>query len=101
MSGSYDSPGWRLLSALVTLDARCTWCGTRDDLVAHHRTPRAYGGSDTLDNLEPVCRRCHTWAEAMARARVMVRARREIKAAAPLRRPRRPRRAGRITPTSR
>ena len=36
----------------------CVYCGAvAVDL--HHRVPRSLGGSDYLDNLEPVCRPCH------------------------------------------
>jgi 5-methylcytosine-specific restriction endonuclease McrA len=55
------------LSAIVTGGfARCVRCGSREDLVAHHKVPRRLGGLDLLDNLEPVCRRCHPQAEQEA-----------------------------------
>jgi 5-methylcytosine-specific restriction endonuclease McrA len=60
---------WSVLSAMVTAGASCVACGTRDDLVAHHRIPRRYGGLDVLENLEPVCRRCHPRVEQEAVAR--------------------------------
>lgn len=59
---------WAYLSALVTQGARCAYCGTREDLVAHHRIPRKLGGPDALENLEPVCRGCHPRIEQDARA---------------------------------
>ena len=59
---------WSTLSALVTGGARCVHCGTRDDLVAHHKVPRKLGGPDLLDNLEPVCRGCHPRIEQDAAA---------------------------------
>ena len=46
--------------------SRCVACGSRDDLVAHHKIPRRYGGLDVLENLEPVCRRCHPRLEQEA-----------------------------------
>ncbi|HEX5821117.1 MAG TPA: HNH endonuclease signature motif containing protein [Solirubrobacterales bacterium] len=63
---------WRVLSAMVTAGASCVACGSGEDLVAHHKMPRRYGGLDVLDNLEPVCRRCHPAVEqeAIARARL-------------------------------
>jgi 5-methylcytosine-specific restriction endonuclease McrA len=66
MSSSRAQPSWRLLSGMVTAGARCGYCGTRDDLVAHHRVPRRLGGPDLLSNLEPVCRRCHPRVEQAA-----------------------------------
>jgi 5-methylcytosine-specific restriction endonuclease McrA len=57
---------WAVLSALVTRGAVCTYCGSREDLVAHHKIPRRYGGLDVLENLEPVCRSCHPAVERQA-----------------------------------
>jgi 5-methylcytosine-specific restriction endonuclease McrA len=57
---------WRVLSAIVTGGAKCEYCGSRDDLVAHHKVPRRLGGLDLLSNLEPVCRRCHPRIEQAA-----------------------------------
>jgi 5-methylcytosine-specific restriction endonuclease McrA len=57
---------WATLSAAVTNGARCEYCGSRDDLVAHHKLPRRYGGLDVLSNLEPVCRSCHPRVEQEA-----------------------------------
>ena len=64
---------WALLSALVTRGAECAHCGSRDDLVAHHKLPRRYGGLDLLENLEPVCRSCHPVVEreAVERAKLI------------------------------
>jgi 5-methylcytosine-specific restriction endonuclease McrA len=53
---------------MVTSGGKCRYCGTRDDLVAHHRVPRRLGGPDLLSNLEPVCRRCHPGVEQTASA---------------------------------
>jgi 5-methylcytosine-specific restriction endonuclease McrA len=57
---------WHVLSAMVTSGATCVACGSREDLVAHHRMPRRFGGLDVLENLEPVCRRCHPKVEQEA-----------------------------------
>jgi 5-methylcytosine-specific restriction endonuclease McrA len=64
---------WATLSSLVTGGATCVRCGSRDDLVAHHRVPRRYGGLDVLENLEPVCRCCHPAVEqeAVAEAKLV------------------------------
>ena len=37
---------WPVLSVAVTSGAECVACGSRDDLVAHHKIPRRYGGLD-------------------------------------------------------
>ena len=57
---------WATLSALVTFGAACVYCGSREDLVAHHKLPRRFGGLDVLENLEPVCRSCHPAVEREA-----------------------------------
>jgi 5-methylcytosine-specific restriction endonuclease McrA len=64
---------WHVLSAAVTAGASCVACGSDEDLVAHHRIPRRYGGLDVLENLEPVCRRCHPSVEqeAIAQAKLV------------------------------
>jgi 5-methylcytosine-specific restriction endonuclease McrA len=54
------------LSAIVTAGSKCEYCGSRDDLVAHHKVPRRLGGLDLLSNLEPVCRSCHPRIEQAA-----------------------------------
>jgi 5-methylcytosine-specific restriction endonuclease McrA len=59
---------WATLSAIVTAGASCAYCGSRDDLVAHHKVPRRLGGLDFLSNLEPVCRSCHPGVEQEAAA---------------------------------
>jgi 5-methylcytosine-specific restriction endonuclease McrA len=53
---------------MVTTGASCVRCGSREDLVAHHKVPRRLGGLDLLENLEPVCRGCHPGVEQEAAA---------------------------------
>ena len=66
MKQSPDHLAWRRLSVIVTAGAKCVRCGSRDDLVAHHKVPRKMGGLDVLENLEPVCRSCHPGVEQEA-----------------------------------
>jgi len=61
-------PSWSMLSAMVTMGASCVYCGADEDLVAHHKVPRRYGGPDHFSNLEPVCRSCHPGVEQRAAA---------------------------------
>jgi 5-methylcytosine-specific restriction endonuclease McrA len=64
---------WPVLSAMITSGAACVACGSREDLVAHHKIPRRYGGLNLLENLEPVCRSCHPRVEqeAIAQAKLV------------------------------
>jgi 5-methylcytosine-specific restriction endonuclease McrA len=73
MRQSAEHLSWARLSALVTRGAACAYCGSPEDLVAHHKLPRRYGGLDVLDNLEPVCRSCHPAVEreAVERAKLV------------------------------
>jgi 5-methylcytosine-specific restriction endonuclease McrA len=57
---------WSILSASVTTGAACVRCGSDQDLLAHHKIPRRYGGLDVLSNLVPVCRSCHPAVEREA-----------------------------------
>jgi 5-methylcytosine-specific restriction endonuclease McrA len=73
MRQSGDHLSWTTLSAIVIRGASCVHCGSREDLVAHHKLPRRYGGLDVLENLEPVCRSCHPAIEreAVERAKLV------------------------------
>lgn len=37
----------------------CVACGSRDDIVKDHIKPIYAGGSDGIENLQPMCRRCN------------------------------------------
>jgi 5-methylcytosine-specific restriction endonuclease McrA len=37
----------------------CVKCGNKEDLVKDHITPIYQGGSDGLENLQPLCRKCN------------------------------------------
>jgi hypothetical protein len=39
---------------------RCTSCGATEALNVHHIIPRREGGTDDLDNLIVLCRKCHS-----------------------------------------
>ena len=78
MGGLYDNMTWRTLAASVTYGASCVYCGSRDNLHAHHKTPRLYGGRDVRENLEPVCASCHPRAEKRAALRCRARGLRPV-----------------------
>ena len=52
---------WREIKAQVKAErgAKCERCGSTVQLDLHHRHARRYGGQDTIDNAELLCRPCH------------------------------------------
>src|SRR5262245_34329618 len=39
---------------------RCEICGSRADIMVHHKKPRAAGGEDINENLQILCASCHS-----------------------------------------
>jgi hypothetical protein len=59
---------WNLIRYQVILrDGRkCSNCGiVADSLDVHHIKPRRYGGTDDMDNLTTLCRKCHIKLETV------------------------------------
>lgn len=46
---------------------RCARCGA-PAVLAHHIVAREHGGTDTAENLEPLCDRCHRHAHGYSAA---------------------------------
>lgn len=79
MSGTaYSSTNWMVTSSIVTSRGLCVYCGSQRNLVAHHKVPREYGGSDALSNLERVCRRCHPAVEPFAKEKAAAAGQRRV-----------------------
>ena len=55
--GSFTFDEW--LELLARYDGKCGYCGSSDHIEADHRTPLSRGGSNTVDNIIPACRRCN------------------------------------------
>jgi 5-methylcytosine-specific restriction endonuclease McrA len=70
--GSFTAAEW--LAVVAQFGGRCSYCGESGPLEADHRIPLARGGSNTIDNILPACRRCnarkHLMTEAEFRARL-------------------------------
>lgn len=53
----------KLMARLLEFDGRCAECKAKIDMKNQpewdHVIPLALGGTDTLDNLQPLCRPCH------------------------------------------
>jgi 5-methylcytosine-specific restriction endonuclease McrA len=39
---------------------RCVRCGSQDHIQVDHIIPLSKGGTNTLDNIQPLCRRCNS-----------------------------------------
>lgn len=48
--------------AVKDRDGGCLSCDTESDLIVHHIIPHNEGGSNDVDNLATLCRRCHYFA---------------------------------------
>jgi len=68
--GEFSFQEW--LDLVEEFGGRCGYCGSDDHIEADHRTPLNRGGSNTIDNIIPACRRCnrrkHTMTETEFRA---------------------------------
>lgn len=55
---------WPILSkrCLERDNHTCRRCGSHG-VAAHHIIPRAKGGSDTLENLAALCKKCHRYSD--------------------------------------
>lgn len=55
------SRNWEMQRAAALYRARhkCEACGSSFSLEVHHKVPVSEGGTDDLDNLQVLCRKCH------------------------------------------
>ena len=67
----YHGENWlRIRKSVLQRDNfTCQKCGSKEYLVVHHLIPYRLSGSDDLDNLITLCRRCHGREEPRARKR--------------------------------
>ena len=57
----YQTTAWRQLRAQVLArDPICKLCGRAPSTEADHKTPKAQGGQDTMENLQGACKPCHS-----------------------------------------
>lgn len=50
---------WEWLDLCDSHGFRCLICGEENNLEPHHRFDLALGGSNAIENIEPLCRDCH------------------------------------------
>lgn len=56
--GTHNKKQWEEL--LEICDFTCVKCGSSNDIVKDHIIPIYQGGSDGIDNLQPLCRTCNS-----------------------------------------
>ena len=56
-SGSYTVSEWQAL--LLYYDGKCLCCGTTENIQVDHVVPLSKGGTNTIDNLQPLCKACN------------------------------------------
>jgi hypothetical protein len=61
--GSWKKPGVpkpKSYSEIVLTGAKCVYCKSNKGLTLDHIIPKARGGSNKLDNLQPMCSFCNS-----------------------------------------
>jgi 5-methylcytosine-specific restriction endonuclease McrA len=56
--GSWTKAEWQAL--LVQHESRCLSCGSTSNLCADHVQPLSKGGSNSISNIQPLCRSCNS-----------------------------------------
>jgi 5-methylcytosine-specific restriction endonuclease McrA len=56
--GSHSLEDWNLLK--IKYDNCCASCGNKTKLTKDHIIPLSKGGSDYIDNIQPLCRSCNS-----------------------------------------
>ncbi len=54
---------WEWLDKCASFDFGCACCGKDGYIEVHHRQPLGRGGTNTIDNVEPLCGYCHQAAD--------------------------------------
>lgn len=71
--GSFTAAEWRDL--VRRWGGRCAYCGAPGASEADHRIPLARGGSNSIDNILPACRRCNARKHTMTENEFLIRIR--------------------------
>ncbi len=57
--GEHSNEEWNAL--LQRLGRRCLRCDAEDDITKDHIVPLSRGGTNDIENLQPLCRSCNSW----------------------------------------
>ncbi|BAY59167.1 reverse transcriptase (plasmid) [Leptolyngbya boryana NIES-2135] len=65
LGNAENNEEWRELKEEIKAErgAKCDLCGSRENLDLHHLQARRYGGKAHKENLQLLCRSCHTGTE--------------------------------------
>jgi 5-methylcytosine-specific restriction endonuclease McrA len=69
------------LSIKLQLPEWCSVCGTWNDIEYHHIVPYSWGGKTEVDNIAPLCHKCHVKIHSLLSKAVMANTEQEYKAA--------------------
>lgn len=58
LKGTHTEAEWAAL--LQVFDHQCLKCGSTQDIVKDHITPLYQGGSDGIENIQPLCGKCNS-----------------------------------------
>ena len=56
-TGSFTKQEWREL--LEKYGDKCLCCGSKEKITLDHITPLSKGGSNSIDNIQPLCSVCN------------------------------------------
>jgi 5-methylcytosine-specific restriction endonuclease McrA len=57
--GTFTEAEW--ISALEKYGCKCLRCGSSENLTRDHVIPLSRGGTNTIDNIQPLCISCNSW----------------------------------------
>lgn len=58
--GSFTADQWRAIVNHYCPDGRCLCCGEHKKLTQDHVVPLSRGGSNSIDNIQPICQPCNS-----------------------------------------
>lgn len=57
-AGKFDREAWS--KKLEAFDGKCAKCGTDERIEIDHIKPLCLGGTNHIDNLQPLCKSCNS-----------------------------------------
>jgi len=57
VGGTFTKKEW--LEVKHQYNDSCLWCGTKERIEADHVVPLSHGGVNSIENIQPLCRKCN------------------------------------------